>query len=133
LIAAWGGGHGLEAIIGPRAAAIDEVADVHRAFLADHDVVAAGRQSIARLDGDVALSGRIAHAAHHLEAAHDPSAEQMPVVQPALGYDVVVEPVEIFFAEQLAGEEAGPAQTLEAAARGAHRPGVAYRCGPAIR
>jgi hypothetical protein len=44
----------------------------------------------------------------------------------------VVEPIEIFLGQKLAREESGPAETFEAAARGANRNRFARRTAVAV-
>src|SRR6185437_336015 len=67
-----------------------------------------------------------AGAAGHLQSADNAVADEVAIVQPVLGENVVLEPVQVLLGEQLPGEEARPAQALEPAAVGA---GLAARAG----
>jgi hypothetical protein len=77
--------------------------------MAYDNVVAAWTEGIAGPHDHRSIARRIAHAAHRFESAHDAGPEQMPVMHAVLGDDIVVEPVEIFIGEQLAGEKSRPA------------------------
>ena len=105
------------------AAAGDQRADVDAVGLADDDVLAAGRERIARshIDEPPSQGAQVTSSPHTT-----PEPKQVPVVQLVLLDDVVVEPVEVLLGQELAGEEARPAQAFEPAAVGA---GLAARVG----
>ena len=79
---------------------------------ADHDVLAARAERVARAHGH----GVVARVAHDLQAAHHAGAVQVPVVQPVLADEVLVEPAEVGVGDELSGEEARPAQALQGVA-----------------
>ena len=72
------------------------------------EVVAAFAQRIPLPDGDRPVAG----IAHHLHAADHAPANQMPVVEAVLCDDIVVEPLQVFVGQQLAGKKTRTAQAL---------------------
>ena len=64
--------------------------------------------------------------ARHLQPADDAVADEVAIVQLVLRDDVLVEPVEVLFGQQLSGEEARPAKAFEPAASG-----QGWQLGPA--
>jgi hypothetical protein len=90
------------------AALPEQRAHVHGFLLADHNVSATRAQGIPWSNGDIAL----ARMAQDLQAARYPPAVQIAVMQPVLLNNVVVETVEVFFRQQLPGEETRTAEAL---------------------
>ncbi|MCZ7640210.1 MAG: hypothetical protein M5U12_31650 [Verrucomicrobia bacterium] len=94
------------------AATVDGFEEVEGLFGAHDDVLAAGVEGVAGLDGDLA----VAVVADDLEAADDPPAVEVAVMEAVLGADVVLGAVELGLGEQLAGEEARAFEAFEAVA-----------------
>src|SRR5262249_24981619 len=92
---------------------LDQAADVDRLVLANEDVLAAGREGVARADGD---PPGVARVADDLQAAGHAPAVQVAVVKLVLLDDVALELVEVLVGEELAGEETWAAQADEASA-----------------
>ncbi len=123
----------LEALVGLRAATVNQVADVNRFRPAHDDIVAARAQGVAGPDHDLAAAAVVADGADHLEPAGHAGAEQVTVVQLVLLDHVALEAIEIVLGQQLSGKEARPAQALEPAADRTDGPRVAHRLLAAIR
>jgi hypothetical protein len=95
-----------------RLAFLHQSADVHRGVLANDDVFAAGAEGVAAFDGDQVVAGT----ADNFHAAHHSPAVEIAIVQLVFFDDVVVEQAEIVVGQELAGEEARAAKTLQASA-----------------
>jgi hypothetical protein len=97
---------------------VDEIANIHRAVLAHHDVFPTWTQCVAWFDDD---TPRIARIADDIETADDSMTMQMSIVEFILLDNVMFQPVEIILGQQLPGKKARPAETIDIAARRTRR------------
>jgi hypothetical protein len=97
------------------AASIYEIAYIYGDLFAHDYIVAARSERVAGSDRDVPVTP----VTEDFQTADHSPTVQVSIVQFVLADDVVFETVEILFRQQLTGEEARAAETLQAAADGA--------------
>jgi hypothetical protein len=95
-----------------RLAFVDEIAHVYPSILADDNIVSARAQGITRSNRDFSGTGM----ADHLKTADHPPTVEIPVVQPILPDNIMVEPVEVLLSQELTWEKPWAAEAFQSTA-----------------